>query len=232
MSHLPDGEIRRRPIVAIDGPAGAGKTTTAREVAGRLGFIHLDTGAMYRAIALQALRDQCDLTDLAAIAAVAENVWISIKFERGLQRVYLGEDDVTDLIRSPEVTRAVTPVCEVAQVRRRMVGLQRQLGAPGGIVAEGRDIGTVVFPDAELKIFLTANLRIRAERRIRDLQRAGIQAEVARTVEEIDYRDQRDASREEGPLKQAADAIVIDTTELTIADQVEAVLQAYVLKCG
>lgn len=218
------GKSRRRPIIAIDGPAGAGKTTTAREVALRLGFLHLDTGAMYRALALKVLRSHCPLDDLAGIARIARDTDVWLQHEDGGQRVLLDGADVTSELRSAEVTRAVTPVCEVPEVRDRMVLLQRRLGRRGGVVIEGRDIGTVVFPDAELKVFLTADLEERARRRLRDLQNAGQMADLQAVTEDIQRRDQRDAGREHSPLRQAADAVVLDTTGITFEEQVETIL--------
>ncbi len=215
---------RRRPIIAIDGPAGAGKTTTAREVARRLGFLHLDTGAMYRALALKVLRSHCPLDDLAGIARIAGDTDIWLQHEDGGQRVLLDGADVTSELRSAEVTRAVTPVCEVPEVRDRMVHLQRQLGRNGGVVIEGRDIGTVVFPDAELKIFLTADLEERARRRLRDLQSAGQKADLQAVTEDIRQRDQRDEGREHSPLKRAANSVILDTTRMTFEEQVEIIL--------
>jgi CMP/dCMP kinase len=225
-------EVARRPIIAIDGPAGAGKTTTAREVARRLGFIYLDTGSMYRAIALAVLRNQVDLSNPEQIAMIAEGVNISIRYENELQRVYLNDENVTEILRSPEVTKAVTPVCEVPAVRRKLVQLQQELGNKGGMVVEGRDIGSVVFPNAEVKIFLTADLKTRAARRILDLHKAGIQADVEITAADIDYRDKRDSERSDGPLIQAPDAIIIDSSELTLDEQVEAIIEQFKLKCG
>lgn len=225
-------EVARRPIIAIDGPAGAGKTTTAREVARRLGFIYLDTGSMYRAIALAVIRNQVDLSNPEQIAMIAEGVNISIRYENELQRVYLNDENVTEILRSPEVTKAVTPVCEVPAVRRKLVQLQQELGNKGGMVVEGRDIGSVVFPNAEVKIFLTADLKTRAARRILDLHKAGIQADVEITAADIDYRDKRDSERSDGPLIQAPDAIIIDSSELTLDEQVEAIIEQFKLKCG
>ena len=218
------GKSRRRPIIAIDGPAGAGKTTTAREVARRLGLLHLDTGAMYRALALKVIRSHCPLDDSAGIARIAAGTDVWLQHENNNQRVLLDGADVTSQIRTAEVTKAVTPVCEIPEVRNRMVQLQRKLGRRGGVVVEGRDIGTVVFPDAELMIFLTADLAERAKRRLQELQSAGQKAELAEIMEVIRQRDQRDAEREHSPLKQAAGAILLDTTRMTFEQQVEAVL--------
>jgi len=218
------GKSRRRPIIAIDGPAGAGKTTTARELARRLGFPHLDTGAMYRALALKVIRSHCSLADPAGIARVAAGTDVWLQHDHSQQRILLDGADVTSQLRTAEVTKAVTPVCEVPEVRDLMVRLQRKLGRQGGVVVEGRDIGTVVFPDAELKIFLTADLVERANRRLRELQNAGQKADLQDVMEAIRQRDQRDAEREHSPLKQAAGAVLLDTTRMTFEQQVEAIL--------
>jgi cytidylate kinase len=218
------GKSRRRPIIAIDGPAGAGKTTTAREVARRLGFLHLDTGAMYRALALKVIKSRGSLEDPAGIARIAAGSVVWLQHDNNHQRVLLDGSDVTSQIRSAEVTKAVTPVCEVPEVREQMVQLQRKLGQQGGVVVEGRDIGTVVFPDAELKIFLTADLPERALRRLKELKSTKRPAELPEVMEAIRRRDQRDAEREHSPLKQAAGAIFLDTTRMTFEQQVEAIL--------
>ena len=223
---------RRRPIIAIDGPAGAGKTTTAREVARRLGFIHLDTGAMYRAVALKALRCGCDLDNPREIAKMADKAEISIRFLHGEQRIFLDGEDVTDQVRSPEVDRAVSPVCEVPRVRARMVERQRKLGEAGGVVVEGRDIGTVVFPYADLKIYLTADVKERTRRRQMDRERWGIAADFDKVAAEVAERDRRDQTRNDSPLKPASDAVLIDTTNLSFEEQVEAVLRHFSARCG
>ncbi len=217
----------REVIIAIDGPAGAGKTTTAKEVARRLGFNYLDTGAMYRAIALHALRKKCNLDDRREIAEIANSADVFLEFENGSQITLLNGEDVSELVRSPEVSKAVTPVSEVSEVRSKMVSLQRELGKNGGIVIEGRDIGTIVFPDAELKFFLTADLPERARRRSSDFERTGITAEIEEVAADIEIRDNRDQSRAHSPLAQAPDAIVIDTTNLDFEEQVEKIIQHY-----
>jgi cytidylate kinase len=219
------GQPGRWPIIAIDGPAGAGKTTTAREVAKRLGFLHLDTGAMYRAIALKVLRANCPLDQPREIARIATAAEVGLKHENGSQRVFLNGTDVTAELRTEEVTRAVTPVCEVPEVRERMVQLQRRLGEAGGVVVEGRDIGTIVFPQAQLKIFLTADLEERARRRATEIEATGGKADLQEVMREIERRDCRDQSRSHSPLKPAEDAIVLDTTHMAFHQQVETILR-------
>ncbi|RJP74247.1 MAG: (d)CMP kinase [Candidatus Zixiibacteriota bacterium] len=215
------------PVIAIDGPAGAGKTSTAREVARRLNFLHLDTGAMYRALALKVLRAGCPLDDAQAIAEIARRTRVSLRFDSDRPRVLLDGRDVTGELRSTEVTRAVTPVCEVPQVRERMVELQRRQGKAGGVVVEGRDIGTVVFPDAELKIFLTAGLEARARRRLQEIREAGDQADLEEVKRDLAQRDRRDEQREHSPLRRAEDAVEIDTSSLAFEEQVEEIIRRY-----
>lgn len=218
---------RRLPIIAIDGPAGAGKTTTAKEVARRLNFLHLDTGAMYRAVALKVLRSGIPLNRSDAIAAIADRTDVRLQYQNGNQRVLLDGEDVTDQLRSAEVTQAVTPVCEIPAVRGKMVQLQRSTGERGGVVAEGRDIGTVVFPDAELKIFMVADLEERAKRRLLEIQRAGGRADLSEIIESIRVRDRRDEQREDSPLQKAEDAVTLDTTFMSISEQVEEILRLF-----
>lgn len=222
----------RLPIIAIDGPAGAGKTTTARQVAARLGLIHLDTGAMYRAVALKALRQGCDIENHREIERVADSAKIEIRHVQDVQRVFLDGEDVTEAVRLPEVSKAVSPVSEIPGVRRRLVAMQRQLGQAGGVVMEGRDIGTVVFPDADLKIFLTADLKERTRRREKDLEASGVNADFDSLAAAIKERDRRDQSRADSPLRRAPDAISIDTTQMTFEEQVEEIVRLFQAKCG
>jgi len=219
------GKLR---IIAIDGPAGAGKTTTAREVARRLRFLHLDTGAMYRAIALKVLRENCPLDDQHGIGRIAKGAQVALTQAEGCQHVILDGEDVTHLIRSPEVTLAVTPVCEVGAVRQRLVEMQRAIGkASGGAVVEGRDIGTVVFPEAQLKLFLVADLKVRARRRLLELPAAAEAPTLEEVMSEIEERDRRDQGRALAPLRQAPDAILMDTTHLSFKQQVEEIIRLF-----
>ncbi len=226
MTQSTRGDVKGR-VIAIDGPAGAGKTTTAREVARRLGFIHLDTGAMYRAAALEVLRRGGNLEDPESIARIVSDCRLSVRFTERGQRVFIGDEDVTDQVRSPEVTAAVSPVCEVPEVRRLLVDLQRGIAAGKDIVAEGRDIGTVVFPDADLKVFLTASLEERARRRLQDYDRAGRSLSRKEIEADLRRRDQRDVHRSDSPLKKAADAVEIDTTGMSFEDQVNAIIELF-----
>ncbi len=220
--------LARRPrgiVVAIDGPAGAGKSTTARAVAARLGYAVLDTGAMYRAVTVAALRANVPPREGPALDALLAGLELALEPGPSGTIVRLGGADVTDAIRAPDVTAAVSAVSALASVRRAMVELQRKLGEAGGVVVEGRDIGTVVFPDAELKIFLDAELDERARRRGRDLETAGHGASADEIARDLARRDATDSSRAVSPLARAADAVWVDTTSLSLDLQVDEILR-------
>lgn len=217
--------MSKKLVIAIDGPAGAGKSTTAKLLAQKLGYLYLDTGAMYRAITLKALRQKIDEHDEPSLTKLAENTDVILINQDGVLHVLLDGEDVTDKIRTPEIDRAISYVCRVPLVRKRMVELQRQMGKHGGIVAEGRDIGTVVFPKADLKIFLVASVEERGKRRWKELRARGVEVSLEQIIKEIQRRDKLDSSRELSPLKKAPDAIEVDTTQLTIPQQVEVSLQ-------
>ncbi|MDZ7288518.1 MAG: (d)CMP kinase [candidate division KSB1 bacterium] len=216
----------RRLIIAIDGPAGSGKSTTARLLAKRLGYTYLDTGAFYRALTLKALDEGVLPEDTAAIVKLAEKIKIELQPEEDKNRVLLDGCDVTKAIRAPRVTEAIAPISENPAVREIMVEKQRAFGRNGGVVVEGRDIGTVVFPDADLKIFMQASLEERARRRQEELAVMGIVRDLETLKKEIARRDHNDSRRKVAPLSRAADAIVLDTTSLTIEQQVEFIVQA------
>ncbi len=210
-------------IIAIDGPSGSGKSTTARLLAERLGHLYIDTGAMYRAVTLKVLRQDVDPEDAGAVSEVADTCTIRLQQEEDGVRVLLDGEDVSDEIRMIEVTRHVSAVSAVPHVREVLVDAQRAMGAEGGMVLEGRDIGTVVFPDADLKVFLVADLHTRAVRRHRDLVRNGSDITVEAVEEDLARRDAYDSGREHSPLKQAEDAVMVDTTDLTIEGQVDVI---------
>lgn len=216
-----------KPCIAIDGPAGAGKSTIARLVADRLGYIYIDTGAMYRAVTLAAIRRGIAVTDEQALTTLAETCRISFSHRPELTpelRVGLDGDDVTLAIRTPEVGALVSPVAVVPGVRHAMVRQQREMAAGGGVVLDGRDIGTYVLPDAKHKFFLTADVHERARRRHRELTGRGITTTLAAVEQEVRERDYIDSHREMAPLKQADDAVIVDSTGMTIEQVVAAVL--------
>jgi len=210
-------------VVAIDGPAGAGKSTIARRVAERLGFTYINTGAMYRAIALWALRLGTELSDMHRLEQLAKEA--RLELSSGGSRVVLNGEDVTEEIRSPEVTEAASKVSAVPAVRRALLGLQRKMAKDASVVMEGRDIGSVVFPDAQVKIFLDADPHERARRRTLELKQAGTDAAAETVAAEMRERDGRDRTRAEAPLVQPADAQLIETTGLNIEQVEEAVLK-------
>lgn len=206
--------MMRKLIIAIDGPVGSGKSTLARRVAAMMGYIYIDTGAMYRAIALKAQRCGISFDALDALTGLASETRIDLRASESTQQVFLDGEDVTGAIRTPEVAQAASKVAVVPAVRRVLVAEQRRAGESGGVVMEGRDIGSVVFPDAHLKIFLTASPEIRAERRWREHQQKGDAIDLARTLDEIHERDRRDRERKTSPLVRAQDAVVVDSTAM------------------
>lgn len=216
--------VLKKIIIAIDGPAASGKSTTAKHVAARLGYLHIDTGAMYRAMALKVLKRNILSSDSENIAKLASETSVRLVSRNGKVLVMLDGMEVSEEIRMPDVTNIVSPVSTVSEVRRLMVNEQRAMGKEGGIVLEGRDIGTVVFPDAELKVFMVANEHERARRRQKDLAASGVSVSLEELEKEILERDRIDSGRSLSPLKKADDAIEVDTTSLTIEQQVELIV--------
>ncbi|HEX73218.1 MAG TPA: (d)CMP kinase [Candidatus Hydrogenedentes bacterium] len=212
-------------IIAIDGPAGAGKSTVARRAAEALGYAFLDTGAMYRAATWRALRLGVNLDDPAALEACAREMQLDMQeTEEGL-KVFVDGQDVTQAIRSPEVTRAIYKLDQNSGVRRHLVALQRQFGQRGPAVAEGRDIGTVVFPKARCKIYLDASLAARTERRAKELETRGLPVDREKLCAEIHERDEQSRNRADSPLRRAEDAVLLDTTDLTPDEVVARIVQ-------
>ncbi len=205
--------------IALDGPAGAGKSTIAKQLAARLDYVYIDTGAMYRAVTLAALEQSLDLNNGEVLGELMKSLDIRLTPGENGQRVFIGDREVTDAIRSIEITNNVSFVARQKEVRAALVTAQRKLAEQGGIVMDGRDIGTVVLPDAELKVFLTATVEERAARRHRENIARGMDSDIKILQEEIALRDKRDSEREVSPLRQADDALYLDTTEMTI-DQV------------
>lgn len=216
--------------IAIDGPAGAGKSTIAKMVARKLGYIYIDTGAMYRAVALKMLDQRVDLANLRQVEAVLGDTDIYLEYdEEGAQQVFLDGVDVSREIRTPEVTGRVSAVAAISSVRGALVYLQRKMATRGGVVMDGRDIGTCVLPDAHYKFFLTASVEERARRRFMEMEQKGFIVDLEGLVADITKRDDADSTREIGPLKQAADAILINSTSMTI-DQVADTILEYCLR--
>lgn len=213
-------------VITIDGPAGAGKSTIARLAAARLGLRYLDTGAMYRAATLHCMRAGVRLDDPARVAEVASKA--PLRFELGYDapmRVWLGEEEVTDAIRTQEVTRNIRYIADIAGVREVLVRQQREAGKAGDLVTEGRDQGTVVFPGANLKIYMFATPEVRARRRFLELQERGMEISYEEVLQDVAKRDYLDMGREVGALKKAADAVELDTSEMTPAQVAEAIVK-------
>ena len=210
-------------IVAIDGPAASGKSTTAKMVAKKLQMTYLDTGAMYRAVTLALLRSNTDLDDYDSVCQVVDELELDIYDQEGKTVVILDGEDVSQAIRSVPVTKNVSSVSAMKYVREAMVEIQRNIGKKTNCVVEGRDIGTVVFPDAEFKIFMVADVKMRAERRLKELQEMGDDRSLQEVMADLKRRDKKDSTRAHSPLQKAGDAIEIDTSMLSIDQQVEKV---------
>ncbi len=210
--------------IAIDGPAGAGKSTIAKSVSKQLGFIYVDTGALYRTVGLNALRLGLDTKSAADVVPTLENIKVSLRFVSGEQRVFLGEEDVSAAIRQNEVSMAASNVSAIPEVRAYLFDLQRNIAKENNCIMDGRDIGTVVLPDAKIKIFLTASAEARAERRFKELAEKGQSVDFNALLEEIKQRDYQDSHREIAPLKQAEDAVLVDTTNVGLEDAINLVL--------
>ena len=208
--------------IAIDGPAGAGKSTIAKALAKALDAMYLDTGAMYRAFALAMLRMGVDVNDAEAVASHAGSADISVDYVDGSQRIYIGGKDVSEAIRKPEVSTAASAISAVPQVREEMVALQRRIAEGHDVIMDGRDIGTVVLPNATLKVYLTASAEVRADRRCRELQEKGTPQPYEQVLQEIRDRDWRDTHRAASPLRVAEDAVMVDTSDMNLEQSVAA----------
>jgi cytidylate kinase len=212
-------------VVAIDGPAGAGKSTVAREVASRLGYTYIDTGAMYRAVAALSLRQGLPIDDEAGLADLARSAQFEFRTDGATQRLFVNGEDFTETVRTPEATELSSPVSAVSGVRRALVEAQRTMAAGCSVVMEGRDIQTVVFPGADVKIYLDAHPYERARRRHVELAAGGVAVDFDEVLEDIETRDSRDSSRADSPLRAAPDAIVVDTTDMSLDQVIERVLE-------
>lgn len=204
--------------IAIDGPAGAGKSTIAKILAARLGILYLDTGAMYRAVGYKAIKSGVSVSDLAAVENMLKNTTVDVKVEDGVQHVYLDGEDVSGVIRTPEVSRAASDISALPPVRHAMVDLQRIIAAKQDTVLDGRDVGTFVLPNAEHKFFLTASVEERAKRRYKELVGRGENCDFEKIRKDIETRDYNDSHRTLAPLKKADDAVEVDTTFMTIEE--------------
>ncbi len=212
--------------IAIDGPAGAGKSTIAKRAASLLNYIYVDTGAMYRAIAVAVMAGGTDYLDRAAVADAVKDILITIRYENGIQQVIANGENVTGKIRTEEVSNAASVVSSYPEVREHLLNLQRNLAKENDVIMDGRDIGTCILPDADLKIFLTASPKVRAERRYKELREKGEECTLDAVEEEIKARDERDSSRAAAPLKQADDAILIDSSDMDPDEVTRGILRA------
>lgn len=213
--------------IAIDGPAGAGKSTIAKRLAKKLGFIYVDTGAMYRAMAYYFLQHNIDAKDENAIAAACPDVDVTITYENGEQQVLLNGENVNGVIRNEEVGNMASSTSVYPVVRKKLVELQRQLAKSADVIMDGRDIGTCVLPDAQVKIYLTASSATRAKRRYDELTEKGVSCDLAEIEKDIIDSDYRDMHRETSPLRQAEDAVLVDSSEMNIDEVVDAIYQVY-----
>ena len=213
--------MSKKIIIAIDGPSGAGKSTVSKLLADELGYIYIDTGAMYRAIGWKAVKEGVEPKEGQALKALCARTEVTLKRDGAGLRVYVDGIDVTGLIRTPEMSMMASAVSAQPCVRERLLELQRGMGRGGGVVLEGRDIGTVVFPDAEAKFFLVADVEERARRRYEELKAKGEAVELDRTLEEVKKRDHDDSSRDIAPLRKADDAVVVDTTGMRVREVVD-----------
>lgn len=211
--------------IAIDGPAGAGKSTIAKLAAKELGFIYIDTGAMYRTIALYLIREHVDCEDEQALSDALRSIEVEISYTDGVQQLILNGENVTDLIRTEEVSQMASVSSAKPQVRQKLLQLQRTAAEKYDVIMDGRDIGTVILPDAQLKIYLTASIEERARRRYMEMQEKRIECDLREIEADIAERDERDMNREVSPLKQAEDAVLIDSSHMTITDVCEKICE-------
>lgn len=217
--------INSKLIIAIDGPAASGKSTTAKMLAQKLHIVYVDTGAMYRACALKALENNISLSDIHGLEEMLMSIDIRIQYDECGNRLYLDGKDVTERIREADITAMSSSISQLGVVRERMVELQRKMGEEGGIVMDGRDIGTVVFPNADFKFFVVADAHTRAERRWKEAREKGEYLDLVKVEQELIWRDKNDSERAIAPLRKAEDAIMIDTSNLTILQQVEQIMK-------
>jgi len=211
---------RKRMVIAIDGPSGAGKSTIARLLAHRLGYTYIDTGALYRAVGWKVTKEQLDPGNESALAELCERVDVALRYDDGVQRVSVDGTDVTEQIRTPEMGMKASAVSKSSAVRARLLSIQRAMGEQGGVVMDGRDIGTVVFPNADVKFFLDASADERGRRRWKELRDKGLDVDLAAITGEIKARDDQDSKRDIAPLRKADDAFYVDSSAMTIDEVV------------
>ena len=211
-------------IIAIDGPAASGKSTTAKLVAKKLNIIYLDTGAMYRTVTLQLLRSNVNFDNSYKVSTILDNMIIDMYDYNGKNVVKLNNEDVSELIRSTDVTKHVSEVSSLSEVRKSMVAMQREIGNKSDCVVEGRDIGTIVFPNAEYKFYIVADIKMRAQRRLKELEQIGIIKSLDDVMSDLKVRDHKDSNRDNSPLRKADDAVQIDTSNLSIDEQVNFII--------
>ena len=211
-------------IIAIDGPAASGKSTTAKLVAKKLNIIYLDTGAMYRTVTLQLLRSNVNFDNIYKVSAILDNMIIDMYDYNGKSIVKLNNEDVSELIRSTDVTKHVSEVSSLSEVRKSMVAMQREIGNKSDCVVEGRDIGTIVFPNAEYKFYIVADIKMRAQRRLKEQEQIGIIKSLEDVMSDLKVRDHKDSNRDNSPLRKANDAVQIDTSNLSIDEQVNFII--------
>lgn len=217
----------KKIIITLDGPAGSGKSTTAREVAKKINYTYLDTGAMYRAITLAVLERHFTPSHSSDVIALLSQIQLSLNYENGVQKTYLNGRDVSDAIRTVSVTQNVSAISSIREVREFLVKQQREIGKQGGFVIDGRDAGTVIFPNAEMKFFLTANVEERAKRRQKEMAAKGVHVPLDEMIADIQSRDEFDSTRAESPLIKAADAIEMDNSAMTIDEQVDFIVNIF-----
>ena len=210
--------------IATDGPAGAGKSSIAKAVAKKLGFIYVDTGALYRSIGVNALKHNIETTDSNSVISLLPETAVELKYIDGTQRVFLNNEDVSETIRLPEASMAASNVSAIPEVRTFLLDLQRDMARKNNVIMDGRDIGTVILPDADFKFFLTASAEVRADRRFKELKEKGIDVDYNQLLEEIIQRDYNDSHRAIAPLKQADDAILVDSSDMTLEESIDAIL--------
>ena len=210
--------------IAIDGPAGAGKSSVAKAVAKELGFIYVDTGALYRAVGVNALKNNIKTDDKEAVIAMLPDTKVELRYVDGVQRVILNDEDVSETIRMPEASMAASNVSAIPEVRAFLLNLQHDMAEKNNVIMDGRDIGTVILPDAQYKFFLTATAKVRADRRFKELKEKGIDVDYNALLEEIIQRDYNDSHRATAPLKQADDAIFVDSSNMNLEESINHIL--------